>query len=171
MRDEPGPIPDPLRALERRLRSWTPAPGGLSRELMIFEAGMAAASPPRRVGSGRLVGWRLAAAASLLLAMGLGLGWSRERLRARSLELALASPAVRPIDLTALAPVAEVPAPPVDPSSYLALVRRLTIRGDAAEPAGPGPEAHGAAARPATPQPAASARPLRARDLDRLITL
>jgi hypothetical protein len=166
MHEEAGHNPDVLKGLEARLESWTPAGGGLSRELILFEAGRAAAACSRRAEARRLVRWRLAAAASFAVAVALGAGWNRERLQTRTLELALNPPHLAPSTAPGVAtPRTEASAPPVDPSSYLALAHRLAVGHDTTEPLSPATTGPGTAVGAATP------RPLKARDLDRVIAL
>jgi hypothetical protein len=161
---------EPLSDLERRLRSWEPASGGLDRDCMLFEAGRAAAG--RTVGPGRSVRlWRLATAAAVVAALGLGQGWRTERLHRQAVELLLAAELPRPVPTAQARPSRpprhEPSVTPIDPSSYLALVRRTAPPGPAPLPGPPGDTS----GQPIDPGGVSSQPPLRPHDLDRVLSL
>jgi hypothetical protein len=169
------PIRDPeayMSALEQRLSSWTPSAGGLDRDKMLFEAGRAAVSASKRAGSGPgSLPWKLATAAALLLAVGLGVAWHLERNHSRERELVDQHLVTIPHKTIAQRPVPRLAdqQPSLDPASYLALVRRLTLQSLEEKPLPPG------ASPKLTPSgrssPVSASRPLRVRDLDRVISL
>jgi hypothetical protein len=124
-----------LSRIEARLGGWSPSPGGLDRDRLLYEAGRADADARHRVRV------RLSLAVSLaatLAAFGSGLAWKAEHDRGTRLEAELASTRVELDRLIAAAgqiptppsPVLEAaippsaPAPP-DPFSYLSLSRRI----------------------------------------------
>ena len=161
---------DPLTELEQRLRSWAPSVDGLERDRMLYEAGRGSVEKPARRWSAAIP-WQVATAASLLVATALGFAWQQERNRSADLSLMAQN-------LSTIVPPAfdQEPAPgldnrdsPVDPSSYLALVRRHMIESPEGERISSRP-IRGASQPPAA-TPASTLRPLRARDLDRVIAL
>src|SRR4051812_17836107 len=165
--------PDPadsLNDMERRLRSWQPSGGGLDRDRMLFEAGLAAARRP--VGASRGAwAWRLATAAAVLVAVGLGLAWRAERTQRQVLEPTLAArtpgPADHELATARPAPPTEPSSTGIDPSSYLALARSTDPQAD---PSLPGPPGDGKAA-PRGRHDGRSGQTLRPHDLDRVISL
>jgi hypothetical protein len=165
------PTDDPLISLEERLRSWHPSTEGLDRNRVLFEAGRVAGQREQRSRS--LWTWKLATAAAVVLSVGLGLGWYRERAEHQGLRLAIGQPSQapagsRPIESVRTA-VSKSEPRPVDPNSYLALMRRVTVRTERPDSLEPKHDAN----RPSEPpDPAVKApRPLRPRDIDRVISL
>jgi hypothetical protein len=155
-----------LSRLERRLGDWSPSLGGLDRDRLLFEAGRAdSAARDRRLVKALLT----FSIATALAAFGLGTAWRLEHDRGDRLtaELALAR-------LEAIPPLAAPyrPTPPLavsseapDPSSYLALSRRIANgRIDFDRPDRPTTTAGG---KPSHPRP----DPLRVGDRDRLLDL
>ena len=160
---------DPLTELEQRLHSWAPTVDGLERDRMLFEAGRSAAQPARRWSAA--TPWQIATAASVLVAAALGFAWQQER--NRSADLSLVAQNLSPIHPPPRQPQSEPVIvdrdSPVDPNSYLGLVRLLHIQT---------PEGEISSSRPprfdnprATSTPASKSMPLRARDFDRVIAL
>lgn len=157
------PDENDLNMLEERLRSWMPSAGGLDRDRLLFETGRARASA-------RL--WKLATAAAILLSFGLGTGWLHERAQRRDVEPALSRPSP---PVVSHPPVPEVvaerpePVTPVDPLSYLGLIRQVKNMDDAAD-FGP----HRIAPHRASKVHSAdlpTTQPLRPHDFDRVISL
>jgi len=128
-----NPDQDPLSSLEERLRSWVPAAGGLDRDRMLFEAGRADVQGTVPAGTvARL--WRYATAAAVMLASGLGMAWQNERSQRRVLELSSArlAPPAPLLSTPELITERQEKAAPVDPMSYLGLVRQVKCLEDAA---------------------------------------
>jgi len=157
---------DDLNRLERRLGDWRPSLGGLDRDRLLYEAGRADAVARDR----RLLKAALAASiAAGLAAFGLGAAWRFEHDRNGRLtaELALARLEARP-DRAAphqSVPPAVVSSEPPDPSSYLALSRRIVDGRIDFEP--PSLPAAPSGDQPSRPRP----EPLRVGDRDRLLDL
>jgi len=125
---------------ERRIGAWRPAPVGVDRDRMMYEAGRASARGDARI---RLLAASFAA--STLLTLGLGVQLARERSRCEILARSLAVLERRnlpspPEDRPEAEPEVEVAA-----DSYLALTRRGLDDPPAsrppagADPADPGP--------------------------------
>ena len=151
-------IPDPgsrdeLAELEARLAAWTPSlPGG--RDATLYQAGRRSARADARL--------RTPLIASAFLTLATCVALTRERNRCNSLEAELAA---RPLPGPSVPIVAMPPGPPVsplDPSSYLALSRRVlaTALDEPRPPAG-------APRSPAPPAPTSSPlTPLQGRSFD-----
>jgi len=167
-----NPDEDHLSPLEERLRSWVPSADGLDRDRMLFEAGRAEVQGPIQAGSSAAL-WKYATAAAVLLASGLGMAWHHERSQRRTLELTiarLASPPPAPyVASPELMTKFQEKEAAIDPTSYLALVRRVNLLEDAVdrEPHRTAPGAVPSVR--AADQPGAA--PLRPRDWDRVISL
>ena len=110
---------DDLSDLERRLAGWRPSAGGLDRGRTLYEAGRAAARHEARRAVAASAGGALVLA---LAALGMGIGWATERRRGLEQEAALAATSMPP---TVAAPLPEPSPEPPDPTSYLALTRRI----------------------------------------------
>jgi hypothetical protein len=124
-----------LSGIEARLGGWSPSPGGLDRDRLLYEAGRADVDARHRAHI------RLSLAVSLaatLAATVSGLAWKAEHDRGTRLEAELASTRVELDRLIAAAgriptppsPVLETAIPatapePPDPFSYLSLSRRI----------------------------------------------
>lgn len=136
---DPPRIPDDsLTVLEARLRGWQPSPVGLDRDRLLFEAGRASARSGPRVGP-----WQSATAVLALLSTGLGLVLLDATADRRDLRQALLAQQTPTGPIPERAPIPDpipsVPEPvpprplaeprPLDPSSYLALTRRLASGG------------------------------------------
>ena len=144
--------------------------GGLDRDRMLFEAGLAAARRP--IGASRGVWtWRVATAAAVLVAVGLGQAWRAERTQRQVLELMLAArtpgPADHELATARPAPPPEPSSDGIDPSSYLALARSYGFAGRSV--------LLGTARRSgrlrASRRDGRSSTPLRPHDFDRVISL
>jgi len=170
------PLDDRLNALEFRLREWQPAPGGLDRDRMIFEAGRAASRQARPAPWRRFV-WPSAAALAACLTLAMGLAWRAERTRREVLEvLLLAQQATPPGGGSREQPPAvartEVPPTPEErPSSYLSLIHRLDAANYAVERIRPVSEEVDLSPPSRESRSAREPTPLRPRDFDRLVTL
>jgi hypothetical protein len=166
------PDQDEMKALEERLGSWVPSLGNVDRERMLFEAGRASSLGSTRIENGSRF-WKLSTAAAVLLAAALAFAWKQERGRIQALEQVILAQDGRPGGQPKIEPEPE-PVPenrdlPVDPGSYLGLVRQLKIQsmdgGPIDFPTAPASSSSGPT--PPVPNP----RPLRPRDLDRVIAL
>ncbi len=167
-----NPDEDQLSSLEERLRSWVPSACGLDRDRMLFEAGRAEvlAAMPAATWANL---WKFATAAAVLLASGLGMAWHNEWSQRRALELTfakLAPPVPAPLVATPeLMTQRREEQAAVDPTSYLALVRRVNLLEDGAD-LEPQRTAPGTVPSVRTADPPRAA-PLRPRDWDRVMSL
>ena len=167
-----GPDQEEMKALEERLGSWVPSAGSLDRERMLFLAGRASSLDARRFVNRSRV-WRLSTAAAILLAALMGLAWQHDRQRIRSLEEIILAQDSKPAGRLEIQlepePVPKNNNQPIDPTSYLGLVRQLKMQ---SMNGGPIEFATTPASRSSGPTSSVPApEPLRPRDLDRVISL
>ena len=161
-RTERDPLDD-RNALEQRLGQWRPAPLGLDRDRMMFEAGRASA------GFDSLRLFALGSIAGLLLvALGLGGLFVHERSQRQAVEAELAAVLHSPNVDRATSAVPTVPVVvAADPNSYLVLTRRMI---DSAPDEIPFVASTSSPAQPLLPdEPPLT--PLRVRQIGRLIDL
>ncbi|MFO0961217.1 MAG: hypothetical protein U0800_27870, partial [Isosphaeraceae bacterium] len=123
---------DDLKAIEGRLRGWAPSSPRIERDRLMFEAGRAASARKSTRFS-----WPMATAATALIALGALGGWAQEHSKRRAVELAWAQgrralPPSPPIDAPVLIAIREPS--PIEPTSYMALSRRLSEAGELDEP-------------------------------------
>lgn len=163
-----------LNALEQRLRGWQPDGGRLDRDRTLFEAGRAAAGPPRRSTS-RALAWPAVTALAATLALAVGLAWRSERAERLALERVLVQRPPAPTapaehDPRLLARELDPVPQPHSGSNYLYLIRHL-VSEPASGDRGTVSESPPSADRTHRPAPGREPQPLRPRDFNRLITL
>src|SRR5262249_39292774 len=157
------PIGPDLTAMERRLAGWRPSTGALDRDRMLYDAGRAAGAagrPRLLIGAALSLSLAILALSASLAYQNSALARERallaqERTHRQHLEMALAARTLPP-QSSPSPPAPEATEPPA-PSSYLAMMARLTAGADDPvsprvlsdpEPRAPAPAPEGGPVRP-----------------------